>query len=192
MGLFGPDPVVEPALLAKLVNDGKRVRGFLAKEQYSVFPVLRHDETVLCVAADPEMRTTTVVTRQRVFQVELGRFGGAIPGPQITQVEHSRFQYGFLAGVYCGETCLSARLSSDSEARAFVRSVEQELIAPQPRDIPPLHPDFYADILRRAGKPVTPCNMDALIIRIRGFFGVNAVGWFDKLGDSLARQEAGV
>ena len=189
LGLFGSDPVVEPALLAKLVNDSKRVRSFLARDQNSILPIFRPGESILCVAADPEMRTTTVVTTQRVFHVELGRLSGEIPGPQISQVEHRPFQGGFLAAVYRGESWLTARLSRENEVCAFVRSVEHELVTPQPRDIPRLYPDFYADILRGVGMSVTPHNMSELIIRIRGFFGGNAVGYFDKLGDSPARQK---
>jgi hypothetical protein len=187
MGLFGPDPVVDPALLAKLVNEGKRAKATLAKEQTAILSWLRADETVLCVGVDSGSQGTAVATSQRVLQFKGGRLVAEIQSDHITFAGQDRFNGGFLAVINDGAIAL--QLPREREANAFIQPVQKLLIYPQSRDIPVLYPDYYVNILRGAGKPLTSHNMDQIILSVRMFVGGNATGYFQQLNDLAAKRE---
>lgn len=56
----------------------------------------------------------------------------------------------------------------------------------EPRDIPPLFPDFLHGVLFAVGKDATPHNLLALAEYISQMISVNAYGWFQQRGDAQA------
>lgn len=58
----------------------------------------------------------------------------------------------------------------------------------EPRDIPPLFPDFYHGVLFAVGKEPSPQNLLALSEYIGQMLSLNAVVWFQKTGDTGAQE----
>ena len=58
----------------------------------------------------------------------------------------------------------------------------------EPRDIPPLFPDFYHGVLFAVGKEPSPRNLLALIEYIGQMLTLNAVVWFQQTGDTEAHE----
>ncbi|WP_105972133.1 hypothetical protein [Streptomyces geranii] len=56
----------------------------------------------------------------------------------------------------------------------------------EPRDIPPLFPDFFHGVLFSVGKEPTPQNLLALSEYISQMISANAYGWFHQFGDAAA------
>jgi hypothetical protein len=56
----------------------------------------------------------------------------------------------------------------------------------EPRDIPPLFPDFFHGVLFAVGKEPTPQNLLALSEYVSQMISVNAYGWFHQRGDAAA------
>ncbi|AWW41942.1 hypothetical protein [Streptomyces cadmiisoli] len=77
--------------------------------------------------------------------------------------------------------------SRDSEARG-VRTSPVPLRSAEPRDIPPLFPDFYHGVLFAVGKEPSPQNLLALIEYVGQMLAINAVMWFQQTGDTDAHD----
>ncbi|MFF3377080.1 hypothetical protein ACFYXF_29520 [Streptomyces sp. NPDC002680] len=56
----------------------------------------------------------------------------------------------------------------------------------EPRDIPPLFPDFLHGVLFAVGKEPTPQNLLALSEYVSQMISANAYGWFHQFGDAAA------
>lgn len=56
----------------------------------------------------------------------------------------------------------------------------------EPRDIPPLFPDFFHGVLFGVGKEATSQNLLALCEYVSQMISVNAYGWFHQSGDVAA------
>ncbi|NKQ23208.1 hypothetical protein [Streptomyces galbus] len=59
----------------------------------------------------------------------------------------------------------------------------------EPRDIPPLFPDFFHGVLFSVGKEPTPQNLLALAEYVSQMISVNAYGWFHQFGDTAAEAQ---
>ncbi|MER5194381.1 hypothetical protein ACWD3J_08890 [Streptomyces sp. NPDC002755] len=56
----------------------------------------------------------------------------------------------------------------------------------EPRDIPPLFPDFLHGVLFAVAKDATPHNLLALAEYVSQMISANAYGWFNQFGDAEA------
>ncbi|GIF97006.1 hypothetical protein [Catellatospora citrea] len=189
MGLFGPDPVVEADLLAKLITTSPRAKKNLAKQQEAVRSGLRDGELLLALAVDSRKGEVVVVTSKRLFIVARGRLDRVVERERISRTRLASMSNGTFVTFIDGPGIM-VEIGAREEANRLAGVIDRYLLESRvgPRDIPILFPDFYQNILQATGKPETPENFVHLIDRVsRMLTAGSAIAYFEQAGDHAAK-----
>ncbi len=178
MGLFTKSVPIDETFTQAMVQADGRSRGQVGNEQDAIRQALRPDEDASVIAVDRQGNGVFVVTGERLLRFRNRALQQEAALSQISDMVMSQSGYHY---VTTAKPNMEIRLDTFEQANAFQ-------IAADPRDIPPLYPDFFRRILTGIGLPVTQENMARLNERVAMAIGVGgAISYFMQTGDQQAR-----
>jgi hypothetical protein len=188
MGIFTAPPVIPDDLLSKLTGDSRRSRGRLAKVQDVIRSEFAQGETPLLIAVDIVHPIVGVITNKRVFLVWGRRVDKSATPDRISRTRLGKLPNGYLAII--DGPGMNIQFATYEEANQFVGAIDHYLLSSNvvPRDIPPLFPNFFHDVLVTTGKPVNPDNMFAITDRVVRMISSSAASYFEQSGDNTAQS----